>query len=46
MKIGIAIIILGVMIIGISSINKRLDKLIEISTPEYINLLPTEVIKE
>lgn len=46
MKTAILIIILGVILISVSSINKRLDKLIEISTPEYINVIPDSVIKE
>lgn len=46
MKETILLIILTVLLIGINGTNKRIDRLIEISTPEYVNVLPKDVIKE
>ena len=46
MKETILIIILAVMIFSVNSVNKKIDKLIEVNTPEYLNVLPKDVIKE
>ena len=44
MKETILIVILITMLFSINSVNKRIDRLIEVSTPEYINVVPDKVI--
>lgn len=46
MRETILIIILITLLWSVNSINKRIDRLIEVSTPEFVNVLPDEIIKE
>lgn len=48
MKILVAVLMLNValILIAVSDINQKLNKLIELNTPEYINVIPDSVIKE
>lgn len=52
MKIGIMIAIMIVimqlvlLLIGLANVDKKLDKLIEVNTPEYINVVPDKPLLE
>lgn len=49
MKEGILVIIMAIFVVITYSqkqVIKRLDKLIELNTPEYINVIPDVVITE
>lgn len=44
MILGIILIELGLMMIGINNLNQKIDKLIELNTPETIHIIPESVI--
>ena len=46
MKELLLIIIAVLICLWFNTIEQKLDKLIEISTPEYVNVIPDEVITD
>lgn len=48
MKTGIIIVImqLGLLLIGLANVDKKLEKLIELNAPEFINVVPDKPLME